>query len=95
MALYLEKLIHDVLSVDALENVALLDDMVQVCLHELEDQIEILFVGCPVHVQQSDDVGVRPKLFQEDYLSKCPLCVCPVSKSKRIRTPSCLVLRQK
>jgi hypothetical protein len=39
---YLEELVHDVLSMDLLENVPLLDDMMQICLHELEDQVQVL-----------------------------------------------------
>ena len=52
---------------DALEDVALLDHVVEVGLHELEDEVEVLVVGSPVHVQQLDDVWVAPKLFQKDY----------------------------
>ena len=63
---HLEQLVHDVLSVDALEDVALLDHVVEVGLHELEDEVEVLVVGSPVHVQQLDDVRVAPKLFQKD-----------------------------
>ena len=51
---------------DALEDVALLDHVVEVGLHELEDEVEVLVVGSPVHVQQLDDVWVAPKLFQKD-----------------------------
>ena len=51
---------------DALEDVALLDHVVEVGLHELEDEVEVLVVGRPVHVQQLDDVRVAPKLFQKD-----------------------------
>ena len=63
---HLEQLVHDVLSVDALEDVALLDHVVEVGLHELEDEVEVLVVGRPVHVQQLDDVRVAAKLFQKD-----------------------------
>ena len=51
---------------DALEDVSLLDHVVEVGLHELEDEVEVLVVGRPVHVQQLDDVWVAPKLFQKD-----------------------------
>ena len=51
---------------DALEDVALLDHVVEVGLHELEDEVEVLVVRRPVHVQQLDDVWVAPKLFQKD-----------------------------
>ena len=63
---HLEQLVHDVLSVDALEDVSLLDHVVEVGLHELEDEVEVLVVRSPVHVQQLDDVWVAPKLFQKD-----------------------------
>ena len=51
---------------DALEDVALLDHVVEVGLHELEDEVEVLVVRRPVHVQQLDDVRVAPELFQKD-----------------------------
>ena len=63
---HLEQLIHDVLSVDPLEDVSLLDDVVQVRLHELEHQVEVLVVCCSVDIQELDDVWVAPKLFQKD-----------------------------
>ena len=61
--IHLEQLVHDVLSVDALEDVALLDHVVEVGLHELKHQVEVLVVGRAVHVEQLDDVRVTPKLF--------------------------------
>ena len=63
---HLEQLIHDVLSVDPLEDVSLLDDVVQVRLHELEHQVEVLVICCSVDIQELDDVWVAPKLFQKD-----------------------------
>ena len=63
---HLEQLIHDVLSVDPLEDVSLLDDVVQVRLHELEHQVEVLVVGRSMDIQELDDVWVAPKLFQKD-----------------------------
>ena len=64
--MYLEQLVHDVLSVDPLEDVSLLDDMVQVGLHELEHQVEVLVVRRSVNIQQLDYVWVATKLFQKD-----------------------------
>ena len=63
---HLEQLIHDVLSVDPLEDVSLLDDVVQVRLHELEHQVEVLVVGRSMDIQELDDVWVASKLFQKD-----------------------------
>ena len=63
---HLEQLVHDVLSVDPLEDVSLLDDVVQVRLHELEHEVEVLVVRRSVDIQQLDDVWVAPKLFQKD-----------------------------
>lgn len=40
----LEELVHDVLFVDSFENIALLDDMMQICFHKLKNQIEILII---------------------------------------------------
>ena len=40
----LEELVHDVLFVDSLENIALLDDMMQIRFHKLKNQIEILII---------------------------------------------------
>ena len=64
--MYLEQLVHDVLSVDPLEDVSLLDDVVQVRLHELKHQVEVLVIRCSVDIQELDDVWVAPKLFQKD-----------------------------
>ena len=64
--IHLEQLVHDVLSVDPLEDVSLLDDVVQVRLHELEHQVEVLVVGRSMDIQELDDVWVAPKLFQKD-----------------------------
>ena len=51
---------------DPLEDVSLLDDVVQVRLHELEHQVEVLVVGRSMDIQELDDVWVAPKLFQKD-----------------------------
>ena len=51
---------------DPLEDVSLLDDVVQVRLHELEHQVEVLVVGRSVDIQELDDVWVASKLFQKD-----------------------------
>ena len=51
---------------DPLEDVSLLDDVVQVRLHELEHQVEVLVIRCSVDIQELDDVWVAPKLFQKD-----------------------------
>ena len=40
----LEELIHDVLFVDSFQNIALLDNMMQICFHKLKNQIEILII---------------------------------------------------
>ena len=91
---HLEQLVHDVLSVDPLEDVSLLDDVVQVRLHELEHQVEVLVIRCSVDIQELDDVWVAPKLFQKDNFPagesffsgkveispECSLSVCSVAK---------------
>ena len=51
---------------DPLEDVSLLDDVVQVRLHELEHQVEVLVIRGSVDIQELDDVWVAPKLFQKD-----------------------------
>ena len=38
----LEELVHDVLAVDLLEDVPLLDHVMQVSLHELKHQVQVL-----------------------------------------------------
>ena len=51
-------LVHDVLLVDGLQDLGL-DDGVEVGVHELEGQVDVLVVAGTHHVQQLDDVLVR------------------------------------
>ena len=51
------------------------DDVVQVCVHELEDEVEVPVVLRAVHVEQLDDVGVVGELLQEDDFAEGPLRV--------------------
>ena len=55
--------------------------MVQVRVHELEDEVEVPVVLRPVHVQQLDDVGMLGELLQEDDLAEGPLRVRLVPES--------------
>ena len=53
---------------DAFEDVSFLDDMMEIRLHELKDEVKVLVIGRPVHVQQPDYVWVAAELLQEDDL---------------------------
>lgn len=62
------------------EDVSFLDDVMEVGLHELEDQVQVLVVGSPVHVQQPNDVGVAAELFEKDNLPEGALGVSTVAE---------------
>jgi hypothetical protein len=69
-----EYLVDNVLLVDVLENVGA-DDRVQVCVHEVEDQVDVSVVLGADHVLQPDDVLVPSQLLQEDDFTEGALCV--------------------
>lgn len=75
----LEELVDDELLVDLLED-ASADDDVQVCLHIVKYQIEILVILCLYYIEQSDDVFVAVQFLQEHYFPKCSLRICCVMK---------------
>jgi hypothetical protein len=52
--------------VDSLQYVPLLDDVMQVRLHELEHKVKVLVIGSSMHVQQTDYVWMVSKFFEED-----------------------------
>jgi hypothetical protein len=62
-----EVLVEHVFLMDALHDVGA-NDGVQVGLHEVEDQVNILIVLCLQDVQQRYDVRVSVQLLQEDHL---------------------------
>lgn len=59
-----EVLEHDVTAVDIFEDVAP-DDCMQVGLHEVEYQIDILMIARPDNAVQIDDVGMAPEFAEE------------------------------
>lgn len=52
---------------DALHDVGP-DDRVQVGLHEVEHEVDVLIVLCLEDVEQRDDIGMAVELLQEDDL---------------------------
>lgn len=60
-------LVEDVLFVDCLHDVCA-DDCVEVGLHEVEHQVDVLVVLCLEDVEEGDDVGVPVEFLQEDDL---------------------------
>ena len=76
----LEDLVDDVLFVDVLENVGS-NDGVQICVHEVEHQVDISVVLGSDHVLQSDYVFVAGQLLQKDNLSEGSLGVSRVLES--------------
>ncbi len=73
----LENLIDYVPFVNVLKNVGF-DDSVEVRLHEIENQVDVLVVLGPDDVQKLDDVLMTIKFLQEDDLSEGSLSVCGV-----------------
>lgn len=51
------------------------DESVQIDVHMLEYQVDVLVVSRPDHLLQPDDIGV-PQLSQEHYLTVRPLGIC-------------------
>ena len=50
------------------------DGVVEVCLHELENEIEILIIFCADDLVQLDDIGMI-QLLKEGDLSEGALCI--------------------
>lgn len=64
MTLSFSHLVHDVLNVDWLEDLGLHYSM-QVCVHELEYQINIHIIACLDHVKELNDIVVTGKFLWE------------------------------
>ncbi len=62
-----EVLVEDVLLMDGLHDVGP-DDCMEVGLHEVEHQVDVLVVLSLEDVEQGDDVGVAVEFLQEDDL---------------------------
>ena len=60
---YLKELVHDVLAVNALQDITLLDDMMKICFHELEYKVEIFIIGGSVDVEELDYIWMASKFF--------------------------------
>ena len=61
--IYLKELVHDVLAVNALQDITLLDDMMKICFHELEYKVEIFIIGGSVDVEKLDYIWMASKFF--------------------------------
>ena len=73
----LEALVHYVLLVYLLENVGP-DHRMQICLHILEDQVNVAVIVRLQHILELHDVLVVAHLLQEDDLAVSALRVCGV-----------------
>lgn len=73
-----EELVDDVLLVDVLEDAALLDDVVQVGVHVLEDEVDVPVIVRFQDVEKLHDVGVPPELLQEHDLPRTKTFSSPV-----------------
>lgn len=62
-------LVEDILLVDVFHDVGP-DDCMEVGLHEVEDQVDVLVVLGLEDVQQGHDVAVAVELLQEDDLGR-------------------------
>ena len=63
-----------------LQNASFPNDMMQIRVHELEDQIQIVIVVSPMDVEQLDDVRVVAELPEEDDFSEGALGVRTVAE---------------
>ena len=79
----LEYLIDDVLLVDIFQNVRA-DYSVQICVHEVEDQVDVAVVFGAHHVLQTDDVLVSGQFLKENNLAEGALRVCSVLESVKV-----------
>lgn len=75
----LQALVDDVLLVDVLQNVGS-DHSMQVCVHEVEHQVDVPVVLSSDYVLKSNDVLVTIQLLQEDDLTESPLSIGGVLK---------------
>lgn len=75
-----EQLIHNELHVNILENSSFSNNMMQIRVHELKDQIQIVIVVCPMDIEQLDDVRMVAELPEEDDFAECALRVSAVAE---------------
>ena len=68
---------------DVLQNVGA-DDCMQICIHEIEDQINVSVVLRTDNILQADDILMARQLLQEDDFSESSLCVRCVLKGVEI-----------
>ena len=78
-----QDLIDDVLFVDVLEYIGT-NDCMQICVHEVEDEVNVAVVLGADDVLQSNNVFVPSELLQENNFSKCSLCVRRILKCVEI-----------
>lgn len=60
-------LIEHIAFMDALHDIGP-DDRVQIGLHEVEHEVDILIVLCFEDIEEGDDIGMSVELLQEDDL---------------------------
>ncbi len=72
----LHKLVHNISIVQIFEDF-LSNGIMQICLHKLENQVQIFIVLCLYHSVKLHDVLVL-NLMQKNYFAVCALCVCGV-----------------
>jgi hypothetical protein len=79
----LEDLIHDVLLMNVFEDVGS-DDGVEICVHEIEHQVDVAVIFGADDVLQANDVLVAGQLLQEDDLSEGALRISCVLESVKV-----------
>lgn len=57
---------------------------VQICVHEIEHQVDVPVILCPHHVLKADNIFVARQLLQEDNFSEGSLRICGVLKCIKI-----------
>lgn len=76
----LQALINNILLVDVFKNVGS-NDCMQICIHEVEYEVDVSIVLGTNNILQTDDVFMTVEFLEEHYLTECPLCIGGILKS--------------
>ena len=74
-----ETLVDNILFMDVFQDIGTNDSM-QVCVHEIEHQINVTIIFSPDNILQSDNVFMTSQFLQENDLTECPLSVSRILK---------------
>jgi hypothetical protein len=78
-----QALVNNVLLVDILKDICS-DNGMEICVHKVEDQVDIAVILSPHYVLETNDIFVSGQLLQENNLSERSLSVSSVLKGVKI-----------